>query len=610
MGLIYVITTILSTSFCPDPAWPVERPIPGNTDISKAGPSEKADSRIDFGNHSGGTGLRFPRRAPFSVFNCALSLAFTPILADITGTITRDQGKPVAGAFVRFVDALDSSREATAFTNDAGKYSLKLPEPGVGLFRPLPMSGRNPAAFPLPTGYSLTGRALRSVPDRRAASPIYLRPRPAGSRAEADPAAATAAAKSGAAAARSFHVTVCGKGIMPLQLRGSAVEDNAVRDFTLPATPLWDSGRAVLRNNLADCANRFRSAKQGRVAFLGGSITFNPGWRDSVQNYLKKKFPQTAFDFINAGIPSVGCNMHGFRFRRDALARGQVDLLFVESAVNDTTNKVPSIERTRAYEGIVRQALKSNPAMDIVFLYFIDPSFYPEVKAGKPISLLADYEKSAWQYGVSSVNLAQYVAERYTWEQFGGDVHPGAFGQGIYAAGIARLFDAAWNAPGAADAPTLPHHLPVRMQDSLCYHQGHTDSVSRGVIVNGWKRVASWKPSQGGTRDGFVNVPVLESVTPGDTLKFAFTGTAVGIVIAAGYDVGMLDYTIDGKPMGTVDQFTPWSSGLHIPWTLLFSGDLPMKAHELRLINAAGKNPASQGHGCRIIRFIVNGPDA
>jgi hypothetical protein len=555
----------------------------------------------------------FPLARPFGPL--LLGILVSTVGAEVTGVVRTVQGKAVPGAFVRMVDASDSTREATAFTDDLGRYAIKLPDAGpsglrwngpgnsgadAGLFPPNRTDGHYDF-YDLKGRRSDWGGSLWSRPTDYARS---------GDR-QASP-----AGRAKRAAPRNFHITVYGKGILPLRSRDQALADPAARDFSLPATVLWDSNRAILRDDLAACAERFTARKQGRVAFLGGSITYNPGWRDSVQNFLKRRFPQTAFDFINAGIPSVGSDMHGFRMRRDVLDlrasasdKGQVDLLFIESAVNDTTNGVGSLVRTRAYEGMVRQALRRNPGMDIVYLYFADPSFYPSVKAGKPISLVADYEKSAWQYGVSSLNLAQFVAERYTWQEFGGDVHPGPLGQGLYYRGIAKLLEAAWDAPGAAAASPPTHHVPARMQDSLCFQQGHADSISRAVIVSGWKRIANWIPSQGGTRPGFVNVPVLESTTPGDTLRFAFTGTAVGIVIAAGYDVGMLEFAIDGKPMGTRDQFTPWSSGLHIPWTLLFAADLPMKAHELRLVNAAGKNAGSQGHASRIIRFLVNGPD-
>jgi sialidase-1 len=55
-------------------------------------------------------------------------------------------------------------------------------------------------------------------------------------------------------------------------------------------------------NNSLSVINKKKSAT---VAFLGGSITFNPGWRDKVSNYLKERFPKTKFRFIQAGIPLI-----------------------------------------------------------------------------------------------------------------------------------------------------------------------------------------------------------------------------------------------------------------------------------------------------------------
>lgn len=81
------------------------------------------------------------------------------------------------------------------------------------------------------------------------------------------------------------------------------------------------------------------------VAFLGGSITYNPGWRDSVGQYLQTKFPQTKFHFIKAGIPSLGSLPDAFRFQQDVLDSGKIDLLFIEAAVNDRVNKTDSVTR-------------------------------------------------------------------------------------------------------------------------------------------------------------------------------------------------------------------------------------------------------------------------
>ena len=73
--------------------------------------------------------------------------------------------------------------------------------------------------------------------------------------------------------------------------------------------------RAGIRNSFI----KFENEKKGRVAFLGGSITYNGGWRDSICNYLKNRFPDTDFDFIAAGIPSMGSTPAAFRLKRDIL---------------------------------------------------------------------------------------------------------------------------------------------------------------------------------------------------------------------------------------------------------------------------------------------------
>jgi hypothetical protein len=90
----------------------------------------------------------------------------------------------------------------------------------------------------------------------------------------------------------------------------------------------------MVRGGLANSARVFTQTKTGRVALLGGSITENPGWRDSICAYLERPFPETRFEFIAAGIASTGSTPGAFRLVRDVLSKGKVDLLFEEAEVN------------------------------------------------------------------------------------------------------------------------------------------------------------------------------------------------------------------------------------------------------------------------------------
>ncbi|MEZ5950373.1 MAG: hypothetical protein R3C12_14405 [Planctomycetaceae bacterium] len=109
-----------------------------------------------------------------------------------------------------------------------------------------------------------------------------------------------------------------------------------------------------LRQGLSNCRLKFEREKRGRIAFLGGSITASKGWRDDVIRYFQTRFPETEFDFISAGISSLGSVPHAFRLQRDVLSHGPVDLLFVEAAVNDTTNTPDRDQMLRGMEGLVR----------------------------------------------------------------------------------------------------------------------------------------------------------------------------------------------------------------------------------------------------------------
>ena len=540
----------------------------------------------------------------FLGFMATISLFAALSTADVTGVVSGNGGKPVAGAFVRFVNASDSTQDITAYTDAAGKYSVKLPA--------------STATVPFGSGprrHGWIGARIGSQEDPQIGSATFnLEGRISGFRrgmlvsksATVPPGGARGLAK--ASAAGTYQALVYGKGIYPLSIRNLALSDGDSKDFQAGGVDLWDSSRTILRDNLGNCRYQFEKSKQGRVAFLGGSITFNPGWRDSVMAYLKKRFPQTTFDFINAGIPSVGSNMHAFRLQKDVFFKGKVDLLFTESLVNDVTNGVTLVERTRATEGIIRQAFRHNPAIDVVMMHFVDPSVYADVQAGKPVRQVLEYENCAWPLGVSSLNLAQHVAEKYTWEAFGANVHPGPFGQKIYADAIARLFNTAWKDPLPDAAVPAAHFVTPRMVDSLCYRLGHFVTVDSAKVVSGWKKVAAWKPATGGTRDGFTDIPVLDATAAGASLTFKFTGTALSIVVPAGPDVGMLDVTLDGKSAGTLDQFTAWSADLNIPWTFNFAADLAMKEHVLTLTTSATKNAKSTGYACHLIRFAVNGP--
>lgn len=345
------------------------------------------------------------------------------------------------------------------------------------------------------------------------------------------------------------------------------------------------------------------------VAFLGGSITNMNGWRNKVSSYLQELFPETKFNFINAGIPSLGSVPHAFRLQSDVLSKGKIDLLFIESAVNDCVNGTTEIQQRRSLEGIIRHAYSSNHAINMVMMAFADEDKISDYKEGKiPVEIKVD-DDLAKHYHLPFINLAEEISRRifnkeFTWEDDFKNLHPGPFGQEIYFATIKKLFQ-----NELIDKP--PVALLVTPLPSLLQRKAYTNGVyvpvNKASYKNGFKINNFWKPKDTAhTRAGFVNVPVLLAENPGAEIVFTFKGTAVGIAVIAGPDAGIITYSIDGKKEQSVDLFTKWSRNLHLPWYILLGGDLSKGKHRLKIKLADSHNNQSKGNACRIVHFLVN----
>ncbi len=362
------------------------------------------------------------------------------------------------------------------------------------------------------------------------------------------------------------------------------------------------------RSGLQNSFQKFENEKKGRVVFLGGSITYNPGWRDSVCNFIQQKFPATQFDFINAGIPSMGSTPGAFRFERDVLKNGPVDLLFLEAAVNDDTNRRTKEEIVRGMEGIVRHAKRENPACDIVIMHFVDPGKMEDYRTGKVPEVIQIHDQVAEHYHISSINLTKEVTERidageFTWEHDFKDLHPSPFGQQIYFNSIKTFLDKADKIESLNESGILIHE-PINVFN---YENGILVEPGPQKKIKGWEMAQNWSPEVGKqTRANFVHVPMLVGEYPGKIIKFGFRGNAVGIAVAAGPDAGIIEYSIDNSEWEKLDLFTPWSNNLYLPWYYTLASGLKGKKHILQIRLTNEKNPESKGNKCIIRYFYLN----
>jgi len=381
-----------------------------------------------------------------------------------------------------------------------------------------------------------------------------------------------------------------------------------------------------IRNGLNNFYHIVTQTKKATVAFLGGSITYNPGWRQKVSAYLRERFPETQFHFIAAAIPSLGSLPHSFRFQRDVLDSGKVDLLFVEAAVNDRANGTDSLTQIRALEGIVRQAKKSNPLMDIMLMEFADPDKNRDYAHQLIPVEIGNHERIASHYHLPSINLSKEVYDKisnkeFIWEDDFKDLHPSYYGQELYFATIKSFLNSCFkrdadhglNSTQSTDIHqktdklgSLVTSLPKEL-DKYNFSNGRYDAITNAKHDANWKADPRWVPSDSaGTRAGFVGVPVLSADRPGANLSLHFTGDAIGIAIISGPDAGIINYAIDGAQQKQTDLFTPWSKSLHLPWYLVLGSGLKKGNHVLNISIDQTKNVNSKGNACRIVYFLKN----
>lgn len=374
-----------------------------------------------------------------------------------------------------------------------------------------------------------------------------------------------------------------------------------------------DEEFVTLRGPYENSFARFAKEKKGHVAFLGGSITEGNFYRPLVEEWLRKRFPDTDFQFTNAGISSTCSNTGAFRLSRDVLSQGPVDLLFVEFAVNDDQDAAHSAEDCiHGMEGIIRHTREHNPRVDIVMTHFVNPGMLKTLTDGNEILSASRHEQVARHYAVSSVFLpkalgARIADSRMTWKQFGG-THPKQPGNQLAAVLATSILDEAWRTLNPETVDAQPHATPAAAIQPTSFSAGQLLPPAAAKDTTGWEiSVPEWDGIPGGKRERFCAIRLLHSATPGATAELDFDGTAVGVYVVAGPDAGQLQYQIDDGEWKTAELYHRYSKGLHYPRTVMFATQLNEGTHRLRLRLSAEHHQHSKGTDARIIGFTVNG---
>ena len=159
------------------------------------------------------------------------------------------------------------------------------------------------------------------------------------------------------------------------------------------------------RTGLPNVLRKIASGGPVRVAYLGGSITEQAGWRVYSLEYLRRRFPDVAFEEIQAAIGGTNSQFGAYRLGKDVLAH-RPDLMFVEFATNDG-----SVDRSRDVEGIVRSFFEGLPESDICFVYTVaGPAAQSLLERGWCSVGASAYEDIADHYGIPSIHMGVEAA--------------------------------------------------------------------------------------------------------------------------------------------------------------------------------------------------------
>jgi len=351
------------------------------------------------------------------------------------------------------------------------------------------------------------------------------------------------------------------------------------------------------RSGLPNVLSKLKAGADVRIAYFGGSITAQDGWRPKTLNWFRQQFPKVQVSEINAAIGGTGSDLGVFRLQHDVLEH-QPDLLFIEFAVNDSG--APPQQIYRCLEGIVRQAWRHDSTTDICFVYTLALDMLETLQREQFPASASAMEKVADHYGIPSIHMGVEVArlEKPGRLLFKGEkpktetekaalrdkilfspdaVHPYTdSGHQLYLEAVARSFARIEKKAGTAG----PHPLPAPFVADN-WEAAKMIPLSEAKLSPGWRRLDS--PTNSLARSFGNRLPELwEAKEPGAFVSFKFRGTTARIYDLVGPDCGQLTIAVDDRPPVVMPRFDAYCT-YHRLATLSVAEGLPDGVHSVKI---------------------------
>lgn len=341
-------------------------------------------------------------------------------------------------------------------------------------------------------------------------------------------------------------------GLLAMTLAVGAADALKVEDF-----------KPVGAEGLGFFAEKVRQHQPVTISFIGGSITVGSGASQYGNNYYWKTRGALMAEIAkrgggkvtttNAGVGGTGSSFGAYRVGAQVLDQNP-DLLVVEFAVNDASTKPADI--VDGMEGIVRQALRRNPKLGIVFLYTSTAAAQREFYAKGVVtpSVEADH-RVAQHYGIAEAITGPLIAAglqagTYTEKDFFPDsVHPSDVGHALYAKALTEAILPGLDQP----APAAPKALPPLLGSGRLEY-ARLDPIAPAGIPDGWVQKGNWN-----------GVPIWTTATPGKPLSFPAKGKEIQLIFKGQV---LVKWTVGGQESSkTLNGATnmPFPASWHFP---------------------------------------------
>jgi lysophospholipase L1-like esterase len=356
---------------------------------------------------------------------------------------------------------------------------------------------------------------------------------------------------------------------------------------------------------LANVARKLSVDKKLVIGYIGGSITAGGGistagtdsWRALTTAWFKKTYPQAAITEIDASISSTGSDLGAFRCTRDLTSRNP-DLVFIEFSVNDWQDSKAGIQPY--CEGMIRNILLKNPRAGIIYIHTVHNNTAPYYDKGQFPPAVQSHQEVMDYYGLPSINVGKKLYDAIksgqgTWESLTADgTHPTVAGYKIYANEIQRVLQK--HLVGQDPAAFVNWPMPAAFLTPKPVDNGKVVPASE-VTAAGWSKTS--------VQDNrFPNG--IESNRPGTVLRYAFTGTAIGVHWNESPQAGDVSWSVDGSAPVRHSAYLSKGRGR----LAVFTNSLSPGSHELVLTILSERNASSSGTWIRINAMMSNPPVA